>query len=410
MPVYIFKSVLRHKVTFSLLGAVFLLFSFYLVVGSNVLSSISSSLEEAVAENMSGDLIIAPKGAARIDLITMDGEKKLLALPRWKELLLFLDGRREVRAAAPRLRVRGRMLSELNSAPVILVGVDPRREEGLLAGRHLDEGAWLRGPGETCLYFRHSDYLSAEVGDSLGVTVRTIDGYDHFDSVRLTGTLDYDALDYYAEFAPFAFVDLGFLNGLLQTRENTVGEVLVGLREGGGGASLEAAIRAKFGDAYAFVQPGQSSKLVAAVSRLTLFCLLFVAAVLLAMVFASSAFLVAATIESRRQEIGVYQAIGIADARIGLLFAGELLVVISIAAAIGAAAGLWLLANPLREGIRATILPLHLIFGRDLLLIRADWRSAFPVLAVLVFVFAGNALFAVRSLGRMQTVDLLRDA
>ncbi len=410
MPMHIFKSVLRHKVTFSLLGAVFFLFSFYLVVGSNVFSSISSSLEDAVAANMSGDLIIADKGAARIDLITMDGEKKILALPRWKELLSYLDGRREVRAAAPRLRVRGRMLSELNSAPIILIGVDPRREERLLPGRHVDEGAWLSGPGETCLYFRHSDYLSAGVGDSLGVSVQTLAGYDHFDRVSLTGTLDYDALEYYAEFAPFAFVDLGYLNGLLQTRESIVGEVFVALREGEGRASLETAIRAKFGDAYSFVPPGLSSKLVAAVSRLTLFCLLFVAAVLLVMVFASSVFLVAATIESRRQEIGVYQAMGITDARIGLLFAGELMLVISIAAAIGAASGLWFLANPLKEGIRATILPLHLIFGRDLLLIQADWKSAFQVLAVLALVFAGNALLVVRSLGRMDAVDLLRDA
>ena len=211
----ILNNVLKHKLLYVLIGLVVALLAFYVVIGLNAVFSISESLERAIAENMTGDLIIASPEARGIDLISRSGERGLVPLENWRAILAFVRGRDYVADAAPRLRVPAMLRSESNYLSIVLTGVDPGLERGLLPRRSLDEGQWISGAGQINLYYRHADYLSARVGDVLGVTVTTRTGYSRFETLRLAGNLDYADIDYYSDFAYQGFVTLDYLNGLL---------------------------------------------------------------------------------------------------------------------------------------------------------------------------------------------------
>ena len=229
----ILNNVLKHKVLYILIGLVVALLSFYVVIGLNTVFSVSSSLERAIAENMTGDLIIASPEATSIDLISRSRERGSCPWTDGGQALAFV-ARPAIRRRGrpPPSRARDAEVPESNYLPIVLTGVDPARERGLLPRRKLDEGDWVSGPGQINLYYRHADLLSASVGDVLGVTVTTRTGYARFETLRLVGNLDYSDVDYYSEFAYGGFVTLDYLNGLLMSEAPLVSEIHVRLGPG----------------------------------------------------------------------------------------------------------------------------------------------------------------------------------
>jgi ABC-type lipoprotein release transport system permease subunit len=405
----ILNNVLKHKLLYVLIGLVVALLSFYVVIGLNAVFSISESLERAIAENMTGDLIVASADAKGIDIISRSGEKALAPIADWRAALAFIRGRAYVVAAAPRLRVPAILRSEDNYLPVVLTGVDPGLELGLLPRRKLDEGDWISGPGQMNLYYRHADYLSAKVGDTLGLTVTTRTGYDRFETVRLVGNLDYSDIDYYGEFAYHGFVTLDYLNWLLMNGTPLVSEIHVRMGPGGSPARLEKDLRKALGSGFSFILPRDSSRLVQGIYRLTRFIAFSVMVLLFAMVYLCSSFIINLAIESRSREIGIYQAMGIKRWKIGLLFSGEFLVVMAAFALVGSALAAWVMRGLSTQGITASIIPLHLVFGRSVLYIRDSPRTYLLTFLIILLAFAGNAATALFRMGKLQVAEIGRE-
>ena len=405
----IFYNVFKHKILFILIGLMVVLLCFYLMIGLNTVFSVSESLTRAVAENMTGDVIIASGKARFLDVITKDGEKKIIPLEKWEELLSFLRSKRYVRNASPRLRVWGLVKSDLNETPMIITGVDPLSEGSLLPNRFLESGRWVSASNEINMYYRHSDYLSTTNGAVLSIAVMTVDGYENFDTNRLVGIFDYKDLSFYTEFSFYGLVSLDYLNSLLMTHEKTASEIFVSLADRKFLDEMKGDIAKKFGYNYRFVLPQDSSNLVNGIYLLTQFSVWFVAVLLILMVYLCSSFLVSITIETRRQEIGIYQALGVKKWRIGILFGGEFLFVMLIFGIIGIILG-WMVVLCMQEnGIEATIIPLQLIFGRSVLFVRNYPGTILVLCGILFITFLGSVIDAIIKLSRLDPVEVMRE-
>lgn len=405
----ILNNVLKHRLLYVLIGLVVALLAFYVVIGLDTVFSVSESLERAIAENMTGDLIIASPEARGIDLISRSGERGLVPLENWRAVLAFVGSRDYVATAAPRLRVPAMLRSENNYLSIVLTGVDPDLDRGLLPRRSLDEGKWISGAGQINLYYRHADYLSALVGDLLGVTVTTRTGYSRFETLRLVGNLDYADIDYYSDFAYQGFVTLDYLNGLLMSDTPLVSEIHVRFGSGGSPERLEKDLRRAMGPGFCFILPRDSSRLVQGIYRLTRFIVFFVMAILFAMAYLCSSFIINLAIESRSREIGIYQAMGIRRWKIGLLFSGEFLVVMAFFALVGSAFAAWVMRGLSSRGIAASIIPLHLVFGRSVLHIRDSLSTYFLAFLVILLAFAGNAAMALFRMGKLESAEIGRE-
>jgi len=375
----------------------------------NTVFSVSTSLKRAMVENMTGDLIIVSSGVKRIDVITKDGEKKIIPLEDWESILNFVRSREEVVNASPRLRVWGRVKSELNEIPMIITGVDPSSEPELLPGRKLEVGRWIKATNEIMMYYRHADYLSITNNAELGITVQTVDGYINYDVVKLVGIIDYKELSCYTEFALYGFVSIDYLNMLLMEKEKTVGEILVRLKDENSLKKLEEAIEKQFPGRCRFILPENSANLVNGIYNLTFFMVFFVALLLMIMVYLCSSFLVNLSIETRRQEIGIYQALGVKKWRIGMLFGGEFLLTMIVAGLIGTSLGLYVMKGISSNGIEATIIPLRLVFGRSRLFIQNDPRTFIIIIVVLILAFLGSTLNAILKLTKFAPVEIMRE-
>lgn len=405
----IIYNVYKHKFVFYLIGATVLLSSFYLVIGLNTVFSVNRSLIDAVADNMTGDVIIVPREVNRIDIITKDGEKKLINLPRHEELLKYLNGLDYVLAAAPRLRIRGVVRSEDNILPMVIHGIDPEAEKKLLPNRTLESGRWLEKNGEMMLYYRHSDRLSVKLGDKLGINVETLDGYTNFDVADLVGIVDYKDVNFYSEVAFMGYISLDFLNQLLTSDENYVGDIYIRLKKGESVGRLQNDIHSKFGDLYNYVEPQDSAYLIQGIYRLTGFSIYFIAFLLLFMVYLSSSLLVNLSIETRRQEIGIYMALGVPVWRIGILFGGELFIVMIIFGILGTSLAISAMNTLFSSGIEAVIIPLQLIFGRYEVFIVNHMETYISVIALLAIVLLGTTVSAIYKLSKQSPVEIMRD-
>ncbi|MGA2140984.1 MAG: FtsX-like permease family protein [Brevinematales bacterium] len=405
----IIYNIFKHKFLFILIGLMVVLLCFYLMIGLNTVFSVSESLKRAVAENMTGDVIIASGKAKYLDVITKDGEKKIVPLEKWEEVLAFLRGKDYVRNASPRLRVWGLVKSDLNETPMIITGVDPDSEEGLLPNRTLESGRWVKTSNEIAMYYRHSDYLSTTNGAVLSIAVMTVDGYENFDTNRLVGIFDYKDLSFYTEFSFYGLVSLDYLNSLLMTHEKTASEIFVSLKNAGDLGRMKRDVLNQFGNNYRFILPQDSSNLVNGIYLLTQFSVWFVALLLILMVYLCSSFLVNISIETRRQEIGIYQALGVKKWRIALLFGGEFLCVLVLFAIIGISLGAMVVAGMQSDGIEATIIPLQLIFGRQVLYVRSYPGTVLVLCGILFLTFLGSVLTAVIKLSKLDPVEVMRE-
>ncbi len=405
----ILHNILKHKFLFFLFGVLVVVFVFYLMVGLNVLAAVSRSLEISTSENMTGDLLIFPREKKRWDVMTLDGEREVIPLSRWKELVLFLESSQDVEAVSPRLRRWAWMNSDHSELPMILVGVDPEREKNLLVGRSLAQGRWIQEENEALVYYRHADLLYAKVGEILRVGVMTLDGYNNFDMLRLCGILDYEKMETYSDFALYCLVPLSFLSRLVGSEETLVTEVWVKLKDPGKRGRLIREIRRAFPGYYRFVKPVEAANLLAGVSSMTRLVILSVMGMLLVLVFVCSSFLIHFSLESRRYEIGVYHALGVPRWRMVLLFGGELLVAMVICGALGIWMGVSVLQSMAGTGIEATILPLQVIFGARFLRIAFFPEALWMTGVLLGVVLVGNVLFAFKKLLEFDPLLLLRE-
>jgi cell division protein FtsX len=148
---------------------------------------------------------------------------------------------------------------------------------------------------------------------------------------------------------------------------------------------------------------------VQGIYRLTRFIAFSVMVLLFAMVYLCSSFIINLAIESRSREIGIYQAMGIKRWKIGLLFSGEFLVVMAAFALVGSALAAWVMRGLSTQGITASIIPLHLVFGRSVLYIRDSPRTYLLTFLIILLAFAGNAATALFRMGKLQVAEIGRE-
>lgn len=402
-------NVLKHKFLFLLIGIVVALFCFYLVLGMNTVFSVSDSLRGAVADNLTGHMIITSNKVKQFDMIAMKGEKQIVPLEQWEELLEFLRDKEYIDNASPRLRWRAEIHSDYNMGYFIMVGVDPESEPDLLPARGLDEGDWLETSQDMLMYYRHMDQLNANQGEELGVMIPTVDGYLNADMLTMKGVLEYDDMSFYMDLCRYAFLPLDHLNELITTKEKTAGEIMIRINDFSKIESMKKDIAEKFGDNYRYIEPQDSSPLINGIYTLSYFIVYFVAFLLLIMVYLCSSFIVSVSLEARRKEIGIYQALGVQKWRIGMLFGGEFLTVMLSFGLIGILVGLYFMMGLSKDGISATIIPLKLIFGRSILYIQNKPETVLVTIGFLLAAFLGNIINAIMKLSKLKPIEIMKD-
>ncbi|MEJ5283685.1 MAG: FtsX-like permease family protein [Brevinematia bacterium] len=405
----ILSNIRKHIFLFSLLGIMIFIFTLYLVVAINILLSVKNSLENSAIQSLTSDVIIIPEKKKHIDIITMDGEKKVETLPSWQKLWNFLKSKDYVVSASPRLRKWAYIKSEHNDAYMILVGVDPESEKLLLPGRKLFAGLWLCNLSDAMMYYRHSDYLYLTQGEILGIGLQNLDGYINFDTVRLTGLLDYVNMEIYSEFALYCFVHLDFLNQLLGTTEPVASEIWVKLKDKSYKKTLIHEVEKEFGKQYKFIFPLASASLLSGISSITSIVIIGVLIVLLTLIYACGSFLIYLSIDSRLQEIGIYHAMGVKVHRIATLLGGEFMIVILTFSIMGVVSGNFLTSLMEKSGIEANIIPLQFIFGAQRLTIQGHSSTLLITLLIILMMIFSNILMIIRKLRQISSVEILRE-
>lgn len=406
----IFHNISKHILTNILIGILLLLLSFYMIIGLNVLFSISSSLKRATADNLTGDLIIAARSVKHLDILNKDGEKKIIPLPNWQKLYRFLQTNEWVAVASPRLRVWSMAWSSKNRLPLILTGVDPSSDPALLPARKMKWGKWETSSNQICMYYRHSDMMSMTTNNILDFTIALENGTTSSDHAVVTGVFDYKDMEIYTTLAMYGIVDLHYLNTLLlNTNSDIATELFVRMKDTSKISKLKKEIKSTFGNKYRFIQPQNSANLIKGIFTLTHFIIYAVAVILLLLVYLCSSFLINMVLESRRKEIGIYMAMGVRKWDIGKLFSGEFVVTAFVFGSIGIFLGSLVMNYLTSTGIEASIIPLLLVFGRKVLFIHYDWISILVVIVLLAITIISNTLSTVHKLNKIDPVDVMKD-
>jgi len=408
----IINNIKSHLLPYALSASVTAFLTFYLVICFNTLLSITQSLRVAVSDNMSGHFVVVPQGQAGIEMIDTSAELKNTAIPEWKKLMDWLDAHDLVAAASPRITMNGNVRSRHNLVAVQIHGVDWTREALLLPGRTIEAGDEPSEDGNIAMYYRHADTLSADIDDPLGLVWFDSEGYRRFSPGVLRTRFEYDALSYYHEYAAAAFVPVNWLKNLMQSEsgKTAINRIHIRLHNPEHAGKFKKEFTRKWGHlAAVLISAEDTSRLVRGIGMLTLVLALLVAGILIILALVSSAFAASLLLESRRVEIGVYQAIGVSQNRIAGLIAGEFFLASLAAALIGVVASFPVMNMISSTGIRATIAPLYLVFGRPLLTISSNpWTPVFTVL-LLTITFMCTVGYAVIRLGKIQAVEVLRD-
>jgi ABC-type lipoprotein release transport system permease subunit len=371
--------------------------------------SISDSLIKAVTNNITGDVIITSPEATFIDVLTKAGEKRIINLEEWEKLLAFTRDLEYVENASPRLRYQAILHSESNLSNFVIIGVDPESEKDLLPSRTVMEGNWFKDKYDMLLYSLDSDLLNVDLGAELLLTMYNINFEPNHEIVNLTGILDYKEMSFYMEMTNFCFISLELLNEVLMTDETYVGELFIRLKDSKDVVTLKKDIKETLGMEYKYVLPQDSAPFIQNIHILTYFTILSVSFLLLLIVYLCSSFIVSVTIESRRQEIGIYQAFGVPKWRIGILFSGEYFLVMALFGIIGFSLAYLIMSGLTENGIIATIFPLKLIFGREVLYILNRMESYAILTGLLLFAFLGNIILAIRKLNKLNPVEVMRE-
>jgi cell division protein FtsX len=178
---------------------------------------------------------------------------------------------------------------------------------------------------------------------------------------------------------------------------------------GGSPERLEKDLSRAVGPGFRFILPRDSSHLVQGIYKLTRFIAFFVMAILFAMVYLCSSFIINLAIESRSREIGIYHAMGIRHWKVGLLFSGEFLVVMTAFALVGSALAAWVMRGLSAHGITASIIPLHLVFGRSVLYVKDSLRTYLLTFLIILLAFAGNAAMALIHMSKFESLEIGRE-
>lgn len=409
----ILKNIYNHKFIYSLMGLLIVILNFYLIIGINVISTISESLRDAVTDNLSGHMILTSSKRLHYDIITKNQTNELFHLEPWQEMIAFLESKEYVATASPRMAVWGALLSDYNTLPVLLIGIDFEKEKELLPGRFIMEGNWINGLNDIMMYYRHSDRLNIDIHREkdrlVGLKLHTIENYERYETVNLTGTLDYRGLEYYTEFSLFCFLPLTTLNNFIRTPKFTVEDIFVRLKSKHFLPILRKQLKERWNDQFKIILPQNSAPLINGVYTIARFATFAIGFLLFLMVFFCSSFLIHINIDTRRKEIGIYRSIGVKKSRLGIMYCGEILFVTLFFGLMGIIMGNFVINSLANKGIDATIVPLNLIFGQSVLFIKHYIYSYIAVGGFLLISVIGNTLNAIIRLGNYNPVEILRE-
>jgi ABC-type antimicrobial peptide transport system permease subunit len=127
------------------------------------------------------------------------------------------------------------------------------------------------------------------------------------------------------------------------------------------------------------------------------------------MVYLACSLIVNLSHETRRQEIGIYVALGVPMGRIALLFGGELLSIVIIFSGFGIYLGNKVLSMFLSGGIEASIIPLQIIFGTGTVFIKNFTGTYISIIVLMMFVLIATIASAIHKLTRYEPIELVSE-
>ncbi|NPV38218.1 MAG: ABC transporter permease [Brevinematales bacterium] len=402
-------NIRKHWVMFSLLGVLVMILMFYLLVGLNVMFSLSQSLFFSSRESLVPDMIIVSAEKRSLDIFTLEGEQGFFPLPAGEKLLLFLDTNGLVEKAVPRIRKWAWVSSPRNEGYIVLTGVDPQREKAFFPERRLQRGVWWGSSQDLLLYYRHADFLAMEEKEEAGVGIMNTNGYIVYDTVRLAGLLDYGTMDVYAEFALYGFLPIETMRRLLGVDPEAMEEIWVRLHQPEKWKVLSQMIQKEFGSGYRIIPLKQASSLLSGVFQLIRVMMGSVMLVLLVLVYVCSSFLVRVFVNHRLKEVAIYHAMGIPQWRVVLLFGWEFLTVILFWGGIGYWSGYQVMKRLFSTPIEASLLPLQFLAGRNVLRFDFFPLSGWMAFFLFVCVIVSHLWLIGRFLHQLDPLDLLRE-
>jgi len=406
----ILDSIYRQKLLFILIGIIMAVFSIYLILGLNTAFSVTGSLKAAIRDNLSGDCILTSSEMDYLDYIGKSGEGDLINIKDSSGVVSFLNSLEGVEEAFPRLRISGQGISEKNDMGLVVIGVSSEENLASLPGRFLREGQWLSEENQSLLYYRHADELNVKTGEYLGIRIPTLDGYTASVPTVLTGQLGFKELGFYLDYCNHVFVPVESLSQWIGSPDVLTSEILIMLKSGVSLNTLRKALEDKYPGRYSLWKPQDVSSLFSGIYLLVFFSIFLVAGLMLFFVFLTSSFLVSVTIETRRKEIGIYQAMGVSLYRISLLIGGEVASAALLFGVGGTLISLLLMKSLSYQGIHALIIPLKMIFGRPVLFI-SNYGMTFLLLFLFLFVGVLLAMFnGLLKLSKLDPIDVLREA
>ncbi len=406
------KNIFRQKRRGLLIGLTMFVSSLFIILCFSWGAGMTAQMQEnmvlgsfAHLQIFSGKYVQEERGELDSMLERPELTRNLLVrLPGKVESLLRDSG--YVKAFHRRLVTKGIIVSPDNRNAAVFFGIEPQHEAALL--KILRCNVRELGSREIMIGSDVAEKLKLRVGDRLSAVFAGISGKLVQVELRVSEIFGNTA----PWFSSTCYLDLGFLQKLLNLAPDELSEMAVTLRDGGKAVEFQALLRKEFdnrdigniifnwkesGKALLDVVEGVDAMLVVTYLILFLTTALGIMSVMLI------------TVNERMREIGTLSAVGMSFGQLLMLFIMETAVLSTVCAITGGLVASVIVDYLATVGIYAgSNKTLSLIFGGDRLYMIWSNRTLLVSLLWVILVSIVGTVYPVNKIGRKNPADTLR--
>ncbi len=220
-----FKSFLkfrkkRKSLTLVLSGAFFLIF--FLI---SLFSTLFSNVENYWGKMLLGDGAIVVKEYKNYKALKPPKNEYYFSYGKLENKLKNIKGVN----FSPRLRVFGLLEGYKSKAqtPMVLIGMEADKERAILSNLELTGGHFPKaGTKEVALFFNAAGRLNVDVGDTVIIFTKNVNGYMVYDLLTVSGIIEPRKTQYFADASIVGFIPLSFADSIRSVKQGTVSEVI----------------------------------------------------------------------------------------------------------------------------------------------------------------------------------------